>query len=451
MIKTGYSYLIRPLLLMIDLVIINLASYVFLSAELTNVNFIIYINLAWIIISYSVGYYNVYRYTSQIKLISLLIRHLLVFFLAYFAYLGIFKTSLVIDQQEYFLIFMTLSTLTVKFLSFFALRIYRRIGRNFRKVVVIGSDQASKKITQFFNTQNALGYRLMGFFSDKESKSKDYLGKINQSFDYMIENSIDEVYCSTSSLKVEIIKEITTFAKEHQINIKFIPDAKNLYGKNLALEYYKTIPVLKVKSLPFDFIETRITKRIFDIFFSLMVCMLILSWLIPLLLIIIKLESKGPLFFRQKRGGLNGSEFTCFKFRSMEINDKSDDLQVSVNDPRITKVGSFIRKTSIDELPQFINVLIGDMSVVGPRPHMNKQSLQFEKEVNNYFRRNSVKPGVTGLAQVSGYRGEIKKKSDIENRVRLDIFYIENWSFFLDVKIILNTVTNLLKGEEKAY
>ena len=135
----------------------------------------------------------------------------------------------------------------------------------------------------------------------------------------------------------------------------------------------------------------------------------------------------------------------------MEINDKSDDLQVSVNDPRITKVGSFIRKTSIDELPQFINVLIGDMSVVGPRPHMNKQSLQFEKEVNNYFRRNSVKPGVTGVAQVSGYRGEIKKKSDIENRVRLDIFYIENWSFFLDVKIILNTVTNLLKGEEKAY
>ena len=228
MIKTGYSYLIRPLLLMIDLVIINVASYVFLSAELTNVNFIIYINLAWIIISYSVGYYNVYRYTSQIKLISLLIRHLLVFFMAYFAYLGIFKTSLVIDQQEYFLIFMTLSTLTVKFLSFFALRIYRRIGRNFRKVVVIGSDQASKKITQFFNTQNALGYRLMGFFSDKESKSKDYLGKINQSFDYMIENSIDEVYCSTSSLKVEIIKEITTFAKEHQINIKFIPDAKNL-------------------------------------------------------------------------------------------------------------------------------------------------------------------------------------------------------------------------------
>ena len=135
MIKTGYSYLIRPLLLMIDLVTINVVSYVFLSAELTNVNFIIYINLAWIIISYSVGYYNVYRYTSQIKLISLLIRHLLVFFMAYFAYLGIFKTSLVIDQQEYFLIFTTLSTLTVKFLSFFTLRIYRRIGRNFRKVV----------------------------------------------------------------------------------------------------------------------------------------------------------------------------------------------------------------------------------------------------------------------------------------------------------------------------
>jgi putative colanic acid biosynthesis UDP-glucose lipid carrier transferase len=371
--------------------------------------------------------------------------------MAYFAYLGIFRTSLAIEKQEYFLIFITSGTAFMKFLSFFLLRLYRRIGRNFRRVIVLGSDQASKKISQLFNTQNTLGYRLMGFFSDKESKSENYLGKIAKSYEYMTENSVHEVYCSTSSLKPETIKKVTAFAKENQIIIKLIPDAKNLYGKNLELEYYKTIPVLEVKSLPFDYPETRIIKRIFDIIFSFLVCVFILSWLTPLLWIIIKLESKGPLFFSQKRSGLNGNEFICFKFRSMKMNKESDDIQVSLDDPRVTKVGSFIRRTSIDELPQFLNVLIGDMSVVGPRPHMNKQSLRFEKEVNNYIRRNAVKPGITGLAQISGYRGEIKRKSDIDNRVRLDIFYIENWSFFLDIKIILSTIANLFKGEEKAY
>lgn len=450
MIRNGYSYLIRPLLLIIDLIIVNVASYLFLSVKLTDIGFVIYINLAWILISYFVGYYQVYRYTSQLKVISLLLKHLIVFFMAYYSYLGIFDRSNQLEEQEYFFVFITGSTALVKFLSFFLLRIYRRIGRNFRRIIVLGSDQASKKITHLFNTQNTLGYRLMGFFSDKRSKSEDYLGKVSDSFEFMLENAIHEVYCSTS-LSPTIIKDVTAFAKENQIIIKLIPDAKNLYGKNLELEYYKTIPVLEVKSLPFDYFETRLIKRSFDILFSLTVCITILSWLIPLLWLIIKLESRGPLFFSQKRSGLNGNEFTCIKFRSMRLNDDSDDIQVSLNDPRVTKFGSFIRRTSIDELPQFLNVLIGDMSVVGPRPHMNKQSLRFEKEVNNYIRRNAVKPGITGLAQISGYRGEIVKKSDIENRVRLDIFYIENWSFFLDVKIILTTIMNLFKGEEKAY
>ena len=167
--------------------------------------------------------------------------------------------------------------------------------------------------------------------------------------------------------------------------------------------------------------------------------------------IIIKLDSKGPVFFKQKRSGYKGKDFYCLKFRSMKINDLSDKKQVSKEDDRITAVGKFLRKSSIDELPQFFNVLIGDMSVAGPRPHMSQQSMAFEREINKYILRNAVKPGITGLAQVSGYRGEIKKKSDIENRVRLDIFYIENWSFFLDVKIVVKTILNLFAGEEKAY
>ena len=177
----------------------------------------------------------------------------------------------------------------------------------------------------------------------------------------------------------------------------------------------------------------------------------ILSWLTPILWILVKLESKGPLIFKQEREGLNGEHFVCYKFRSMKLNSLADKVHASKNDTRITKMGSFLRKTSMDELPQFYNVLFGDMSVVGPRPHLESLSLEYQREVEDYLKRHIVKPGITGLAQISGYRGEIKKKSDIKNRVRLDIFYIENWSFLLDLKIIIQTVLNVFKGEEKAY
>jgi len=209
--------------------------------------------------------------------------------------------------------------------------------------------------------------------------------------------------------------------------------------------------VLNVSKLPFEFAENFYIKRVFDIFFSFFVCIFILSWLIPILWVLVKFESKGPLIFKQKREGINGREFICYKFRSMEINNFSDQGHTTKYDIRVTKTGMFLRKTSMDELPQFFNVLLGDMSVVGPRPHLEILSLEYQKDVNDYLKRHIVKPGITGLAQVSGYRGEIKKRSDIKNRVRLDIFYIENWSFFLDIKIILQTVLNVFKGEEKAY
>jgi putative colanic acid biosynthesis UDP-glucose lipid carrier transferase len=177
----------------------------------------------------------------------------------------------------------------------------------------------------------------------------------------------------------------------------------------------------------------------------------ILSWLWPILWVLVKLESKGALLFKQKREGINGEKFICYKFRSMKINKQSDQVHAVKNDIRVTKIGAFMRKTSIDELPQFINVLQGHMSIVGPRPHLASLSLEYQKEVEDYLKRHIVKPGITGLAQISGYRGEIMKKADIKNRIRLDIFYIENWSFLLDIKIVLQTVLNIFKGEEKAY
>jgi putative colanic acid biosynthesis UDP-glucose lipid carrier transferase len=175
-----------------------------------------------------------------------------------------------------------------------------------------------------------------------------------------------------------------------------------------------------------------------------------LSWLIPLLAILIKLESKGPVFFKQGRPGLDEKEFFCYKFRSMKVN-RTTEKEASKNDPRVTKMGKFMRKTSIDELPQFFNVLIGDMSVVGPRPHLWSQNKSYANRIKKYMVRHYVKPGVTGLAQVKGFRGEIETDEDMINRIKYDVFYIENWSLLMDIKIIVQTVINIFKGEEKAY
>ena len=316
--------------------------------------------------------------------------------------------------------------------------------------MILGEDDSTKRIKNLFTSRRNLGYKYLGFFTDKKQLRK--LGSIKESFDFILENEVDEVYCSLKELDNKMLKEMTLFANTHHINLKLIPDSNKLYSKNRHLEYYDdTLVVLNVKKLPFEFPESHIIKRCFDLIFSVVVCVFVLSWLLPILWILVKAESKGPLIFKQKREGLNGDQFVCYKFRSMKLNTLSDKVHATENDSRVTKVGGFLRKTSMDELPQFFNVIKGDMSVVGPRPHLQSLSIEYQKDVDDYLKRHVVKPGITGLAQVSGYRGEIKKKSDIKNRVRLDIFYIENWSFLLDIKIILMTVFNVFKGEEKAY
>ncbi len=392
-----------------------------------------------------------YRYTHVSRLVTLLLSQFFVFSLAYLSYFTIFKEGKIISNQ--LLIITTIFSFVsfFKFLIFYLLKKYRQDGKNYRNVVLYGEFKAAKKLEHLFNRKNDLGYRFFGFFSDKVFASSKYLGNIESSFTYLLSNDIDEMYCDATSLSEKVFSKIRNFAEKNAIDLRVLPENKAIYSKNYVLEYFGTIPILKPKSLPFERIETHVLKRIFDIFFSSFVCVFLLSWLVPLIWIIIRIDSEGTLFFKQKRDGLNGKQFYCYKFRSMKKNGNSDLISATKNDKRITKVGAFLRKTSLDELPQFFNVFLGDMSVVGPRPHINVQTKKYTKEVENYLIRHSVKPGITGLAQISGYRGEIIKKSDIDNRVRLDIFYIENWSFFLDIKIIAQTIINVFKNEEKAY
>ena len=420
--------------------------------EYLNIFFLSYISFFWLVTSYFFAFYEVHRHTAVLTLLRLLVKQFLFFILGYFAYFGIFKEGDIVNNQ-FLILMLTITCISfVKLSWLFLLKKYRSFGNNFRTTIVIGFDDSTKNIIKIFKSKSNLGYKYLGFFSNKLYEKKEYLGNLDAVFEYAIQNTVDEIYCSLTALSNEQLKKINKFALDKQIILKLIPDVNELYSKNRSIEYYgDSLVVLNVNKLPFDFTENFYLKRIFDISFSVFVCLFILSWLIPILWVLVKLESKGPLVFKQGREGLNGKEFICYKFRSMRINKESNKIHATKNDVRVTKLGAFLRKTSMDELPQFLNVLLGDMSVVGPRPHLETLSLEYQKDVDDYLKRHIVKPGITGLAQVGGYRGEIKKKSDIKNRIRLDIFYIENWSFFLDIKIIIQTVLNVFKGEEKAY
>lgn len=450
--KKRYSHFIRPLQILVDILIINFIIYLIYDKEYLNIYFQSYVSIFWIVTTYYLGFYKVYRHTSVLRLFTLLSKQFSIFFLGYFAYFGVFREGEIVNNQFIILISIFGAVFVIKFIWFFLLHKYRSLGNNYRNTVVFGFDQPSKNIIKLFKSKSNLGYRFLGFFSNKEYKHQDYIGNFNDFFEFCCTNEVDEIYCSLTYLTKNEIRKINKFATEKDIVLKLIPDTNELYRKNQSAEFYDdTLLVLNVNKLPFDFSENYFQKRVFDIFFSIIVCLVVLSWLTPLLWILVKIESKGPLIFKQKREGLNGKEFVCYKFRSMRINKFSDKVHAKKYDVRVTKIGAFLRKTSMDELPQFFNVLLGDMSIVGPRPHLESLSLEYQKDVEDYLKRHIVKPGITGLAQVSGYRGEIKRKSDIKNRVRLDIFYIENWSFLLDIKIIIQTVLNVFKGEEKAY
>ncbi|WP_294823947.1 exopolysaccharide biosynthesis polyprenyl glycosylphosphotransferase, partial [uncultured Flavobacterium sp.] len=335
---------------------------------------------------------------------------------------------------------------------FYYLKHYRiATGSNHRNVIIAGYTDEAIKLRELFDQRLDYGYNFLGYFTDKKQDSPDLIkGKISDIEDYVFAYNIDEIYCSLSDLTNLQLKNLVSFFEANGKTIKFIPDAKQIFSKNLRVDYYESVPLLSLQKTPFDEPLAKFVKRFFDIVFSLLVILLLLSWLTPILALLIRLESKGAVFFKQSRAGLNEDHFYCYKFRSMQINSATEQLAVK-NDPRVTRIGKFIRKTSIDELPQFLNVLKGDMSVVGPRPHIGLINDTYSSKIKKYVMRHRVKPGITGLAQVRGARGEISTDEDMIFRIKYDVFYIENWSLLLDIKIIIQTVVNIFTGDEKAY
>lgn len=446
--KGRYSSLIKPLFGFTDLFIINMTVFYF-EINLKNAYaFGLYISISWIIIAVKNHFYEVQRHTRLIQIAPLLFRQIIFFAIALYAFIGFFKQPNVsrLAMGNYLLLVFLLISI-FKFLTIFLLKKYRTILRgNIRKVIVIGDNEKARQLIKTFNTRLDFGYKFHAKFS---GKNDDFT--LDNCFNYIIENNIDEIYFSVAELSNKQINRLIDFADNNLRELKFIPDNKEIYSKKLKYEYYDYIPILSLRAIPLQESVNKFVKRLFDILFSLFIIVFVLSWLTPILAILIKLESKGPVFFKQSRNGFNYQEFDCYKFRSMTPNKNAHLHQAIKGDQRVTKMGAFIRKTSIDELPQFFNVLFGDMSVVGPRPHMVSHTNMYAQRVDKFMVRHFVKPGITGLAQVSGFRGQVETDDDIISRVKYDIFYIENWSLLLDLKIIYQTLTNALKGEEKAY
>ncbi len=451
MVHRGYSSLLKPILITLDLAVINIVMYLINSSLYLDFIYILFFNTAWLLISYNNKYYNIYRTVTPSKVIYLTISQFTTFFLAYFTYFGIFMEGYTISSQLETLVWIYGLIVLVKLSVSLTLKLYRIAGRNYRNVIIIGEGESIDILKTYFKEKVELGYRLKGYFSDVNDIEEAYLGPINKAQDFALNNEIDAVYLSLNALSKSQISDFEQFADKNLITLKLVPDAKGVFRKMMDVQYYDYLPVILFRKLPLDDSLKRAAKRFFDILFSLLVITLLLSWLLPLVAILIRLESKGPILFKQQRHGLNGRPFHCYKLRSMHVNDQSHKLQATKLDARVTKIGAFIRKTSIDELPQFFNVLLGSMSVVGPRPHMLQHTEEYSKSVNKYMVRHFVKPGITGLAQIKGYRGEIKVLADINNRVRYDIFYLENYSLLLDIRIILITTYKALRGDEKAY
>lgn len=455
-----HAKIVRPVHFVGDIVIINsvflFCCYFFLNgfsnyftSQYSKLQLVV--NISWIISIIILKAYKLYRVQTIITIINNTLRLLLLYYIIIEALDGVMTS--IHHSGEFVYYFYAITGFLIilwRIVSTIFLRILRKKGHNFRRVIVVGVNSATKDMVNFFQSHPEFGYKLYQTF-DLNKYSDDFDTLLKELKSYCMENEIDEIYCSLPEFNFEQMSHLIDFSDKEVLRLKFVPHSLGLNVKNFKIDFYGYLPVYIFRPIPLDNQLNKLLKRVFDIVFSLFIFIFIFSWLFPIIAIFIKFNSKGPVFFKQKRSGLDNNNFKCYKFRSMYVDHKSDSFQASKGDSRITPVGAFLRKTSLDELPQFLNVLFGDMSVVGPRPHPLWLNDKYRDSIEKYMVRHFIKPGITGLAQVKGYRGETIIPELMERRIKMDIFYLENWSFLLDIKIIATTVFNIFKGDKNAF
>ena len=366
----------------------------------------------------------------------------------------IFSLYYALDVRSFFITFL-LSTVFISIVYLFADRLsafLHKIFRKYQHIAIVGYDDNAHKLAEKLKRKSNSHF-VTHLQHSNTSADLDYSEVLSGYIDFAKENKIREFYISVSGDEEKDIgiSMLVEEAEKNCIRVNFIAPREDIESGFYHVSYIGGLPVLQRYREPLKRLHKQVLKRFFDLIISSFVIVFVLSWLIPLVSLLIKLESRGPVFFKQLRSGRDNNSFVCLKFRSMRANTLSDVIQATKNDTRITRVGAFLRKTSLDEFPQFLNVFMGDMSIVGPRPHMLLHTEQYSKQINHYMVRLYLKPGLTGWAQINGYRGEIKKIELMKERVEHDIWYMQNWSILLDIKIMFLTFKNILKGEENAY
>lgn len=322
------------------------------------------------------------------------------------------------------------------------------------KVIVVGYNPVSKQLIRHFE-DHSYNKEIIGICEEEDRVKELYHHPIICNLDGVYEAckkyGANEIFTTVAPEQNPAIYDLMQFADQNCIRFRIVPDVSLFVKKEVHINYINAMPVLTLRDEPLEDLVNRINKRASDIVVSVLAILLVLSWLVPLLGLLIWLDSPGPIFFRQKRSGKENKSFRCLKFRSMKVNGHADQQQATRDDNRFTRLGRFLRRSSLDEFPQFFNVLAGQMSIVGPRPHMLKHTDQYAQAVDDYMVRHFLKPGITGWAQVHGFRGEIDSIEKLRSRINHDIWYLQNWSLWLDVKIMFLTFYNTMKGDKNAF
>lgn len=352
--------------------------------------------------------------------------------------------------------FFVLVTITVRtIISKWALRLLRNKGKSVRNLLIIGADEIGDKFRAVIINNPEFGHRFVGFVNNYPAK--DVIGALSELDNIIKENNVEDVVIALHNETNENLDEIVNICNKNAVKIHVIPDYFRFLSGRFQISTVSNLPVITIRDEPLNEAIMRLIKRIFDVFFALMIILFILSWLLPVLWLLIRLDSPGPAFFIQERFGVRKRKFNCYKFRTLTSEKKDPEKFEPIihKDPRVTRIGKILRKTNIDEIPQFFNVLKGDMSVVGPRPLPIGVEMVYEKVFEEIKMRYNVRPGITGWAQINGLRGEIadeeENKKRIREKMKYDLWYIENWSMKLDFQIILLTIWYMVRGDTKGF
>jgi putative colanic acid biosynthesis UDP-glucose lipid carrier transferase len=457
--ETRYQYVLRFALAISDMVLINscfFLSYYILNNGAVGVGTVFYkqtvivCSLLWLL---SAGLFKLYSdaivkeldaiYTGSWKTITV---HA-VLFPGYF---------LVMDYQRmpgsFLLLFYVFVISGLVISRYTGTVLQRTLDQNYdiRKVVaVLSVRDGGAKLAAYLKKQSSINFA--GFLEKPSGVNYESTahGSTRQQLRKAAESGIEEVFVSVRPDNIDEMATLIREGEEECVRLRFVPNLTE--GAELKLDLSENFPILSNRKEPLEHIANRVQKRVFDVLVSLTAIVFIFSWLFPILALIIKIQSRGPILFKQLRTGRDNKPFACYKFRSMYINAQSDNLQATRHDSRVTPIGRFMRRTSLDEFPQFFNVLFGTMSVIGPRPHMIAHTEEYRQIVNRYMVRQFLKPGISGWAQVNGYRGETRENEQMVKRVEHDLWYMENWSVMLDIRIMYMTIMNTFRKEENAY